>query len=59
VRAAGTARRRTNREKEAFPVSDYEGILPIRPAYSLPVGGWANENPVWVLAFYGNIFVQI
>ena len=25
---------------------------PSRPAYSLPVGGWANENPVWVLAFY-------
>lgn len=52
MRAAGTARRRTGGEREAFLVTDYEGIWPIRPAYSLPVGGWANENPVWVLAFF-------
>jgi len=52
VRAAGTARRRTGREKEAFPVTGYGADQPSRPAYSLPVGGWANENPVRVLAFY-------
>jgi len=45
VRAAGTARRRTGREREAFPVTDYGANQPPRPAYSLPVGGWVNENP--------------
>ncbi|NBH28019.1 hypothetical protein D3Z60_20095 [Lachnospiraceae bacterium] len=52
MRAAGTARRRTGREKEALPVTGYGADQPSRPAYSLPVGGWANENPVWVLAFF-------
>ncbi len=55
MRAAGTARRRTGREKEALPVTGYGADQPSRPAYSLPVGGWANENPVWVLAFLEDI----
>ena len=52
MRVTGIACRRTDREEEAFPVADYEEDQPSRHAYSLPVGGWANENLIRVLALF-------